>query len=96
MALLPFWQVKKKIDFEKKEGSVTFSTPNVSVVMNRVKGKNGEPITINNLSKKVFENYIPYFSHKNMYLYSNTTYGFSFEKKAGFTSEWNLTDKDFN
>lgn len=86
---------KAKIDFEKKEGSVTFSTSKVNVVMFMVKGKNGEPVVINNLSKKVFENYIPYSSHKNIHSCSDTTYNFSFEKKAGFTSEWNLTDKDF-
>lgn len=86
---------KAKIDFEKKEGSVTFSTSKVNVIMFMVKGKNGEPVVINNLSKKVFENYIPYFSHKNIHLCSNTTYNFSFAKKAGFTSEWNLTDEDY-
>jgi hypothetical protein len=86
---------KAKIDFEKKEGNVTFSTPKASVVMSMVKGKNGKPVIIQNLSKKVFENYIPYLSHKNIHSCSDTIYNFSIEKKAGFTSEWNLTDKDF-
>jgi Protein of unknown function (DUF1326) len=87
---------KTKIDFEKKEGNVAYSTPTVNVVMSMIKGKNGEPIVIKNLSKKVFENYVPYLSYKNVRLCSDTTHNFSFEKKAGFTSEWNLTDEDFN
>lgn len=86
---------KTKIDFEKKEETVTFSTPKVNVVMSMVKGKNGEPIVIQNLSKKVFENYTPYLSNKNVHLCSDTKHNFSFEKKAGFTSEWNLTDDDY-
>lgn len=86
---------KTKIDFEKKEGSVAFSTPKVKVVMSMVKGKNGEPVIIKNLSKKVFENYIPYLSYKNIRFCSDTIHDFSFEKKAGFTSEWNLTEEDF-
>ncbi len=86
---------KTKINFEKKEETVTFSTSKVNVVMRMVKGKNGEPVVIQNLSKKVFENYTPYLSYKNVHLCSDTIHNFSFENKAGFTSEWNFTNKDF-
>ncbi len=86
---------KTKIDFEKKEGSVKFSTSKVNVMMSMVKGKNGEPVVIHNLSGKIFENYIPYLSHKNVRSCLDTIHDFSFERKAGFASEWNLTDQDF-
>lgn len=86
---------KTKIDFEKKEESVAFSTSKVNVIMSIVKGKNGEPVVIQNLSKKIFENYTPYLSHKNVNLCSDTIHNFSFEEKAGFTSEWNFTNEDF-
>lgn len=86
---------KNKINFEKKDGNITFSTSNINVTMSMVKGKNGNPVVIQNLSKKVFENYIPYLSHKNVRTGLNTTHDFSFEKKAGFTSEWNLTNENY-
>ena len=86
---------KTKIVFEKKDDTVAFSTPKIKVVMSMVKGKNGEPVVIQNLSEKVFENYIPYLSHENVRSCSDATHDFSYEEKAGFISEWNLTDKDF-
>ena len=86
---------KTKINIEKEDGNITFSTFNINVSMSMVRGKNGNPVVIQNLSKKVFENYIPYLSHKNIRTSSNIVLGFSFEKKAGFTSEWNLTNDNF-
>ncbi len=86
---------KTKINFENKDGNVAFSMSNINVLMSMVKGKNDQPVIIQNLKSKLFENYIPYLSHKNVRLFSNTTNDFYFEGKAGFTSKWNLTDNDF-
>lgn len=86
---------KTKINFEKKGSSVAFSMSNISVLMSMVKGKNDKPVIVQNLKSKLFENYIPYLSHKNIRSFSDTTHDFSFVDKAGFISNWNLTDNDF-
>jgi Protein of unknown function (DUF1326) len=84
-----------KINFENKDANVAFSTSNINVAMSMVKGKNNQPVIVQNLNGKPFENYIPYLSHKNVRSFSDTAHDFSFEGKAGFTSKWNLTDNDF-
>lgn len=86
---------KTKVKFEKAGNNVAFSMSNISVLMSMVKGKNDKPVIVQNLKSKLFENYIPYLSHKNIRSFSDTTHDFSFVEKAGFISEWNLTDNDF-
>jgi hypothetical protein len=87
---------KTKINFKNNNGKVAFSTSNINVVMSMVKGENDQPIFIQNLKGKLFENYTPYLSQINVRSFSDSTSNFSFEEKAGFISKWNLTDKDFN
>lgn len=84
-----------KIYFAKKDGKVSFSTANINVSMDMVKGKNDQPVVVQNLDGILFENYIPHLSHKNIRTFSDTTHDFVFEEKAGFSSEWNITDNDF-
>lgn len=86
---------KEKIYFKNEGGAVAFSTPNIDVRMNMVKGNGDQPIVIKNLKGKLFENYIPHFSSFNSRSFPDSTHNFLFESKAGFISYWNLTDSDF-
>jgi len=83
------------INYEKTEDKISFSTSHIKVDMSIVKGNNNQPVIVQNLKGKLFENYIPHLSHTNIRSFSDTTNNFSFKKKAGFTTEWNLTDSNF-
>ena len=83
------------ISFEKKDDKLSFSTSNIKVEMTMVKGNNNQPVIVQNLKGKLFENYIPYLSHTNIRSFSDTSYNFSFKKKAGFTAQWDLTDNNY-
>ena len=83
------------ISFEKKDDKLSFSTSNIKVEMTMVKGNNNQPVIVQNLKGKLFENYIPYLSHTNIRFFSDTSYNFSFKKKAGFTAQWDLTDNNY-
>lgn len=84
-----------KIDFEDKNDRIHFSAPNIKVDMSIVKGNNNRPVMIQNLKGKLFQDYIPCFSDINIRSCQDKEYDFSFEKKAGFTSTWNLNHNDF-
>lgn len=86
---------RTNIFFKRSADSVEFSSPNIQVQMSLVKGKDGQPIIIQNLKGKHFENYSPYFSNKNVRSFSDSLHDFSFDQKAGFTAQWNFNSKDF-
>lgn len=84
-----------KVDVEDKGDRIRYSAPNIKVEMSMVKGNNDKPVVIQNLKSKLFQGYIPYLSHINIRSFQNNEYDFEFEKKAGFTSTWNLNQNDF-
>ena len=84
-----------KVDVEVKGDRIRFSAPNIKVDMSMVKGNNDKPVVIQNLKSKLFQGYIPCLSHINIRSFQANEYDFAFEKKAGFTSTWNLNHNDF-
>lgn len=86
---------KAKIEIIKNKEDVAFSTSHIDVKMKIVKGENDQPVIIKNLKGKLFENYSPYFSISSSRSLLDSTNNFLFKEKAGFTSIWNLTNKDF-
>ena len=86
-----------KIDYKNENGKVSFSTPNIKVVMDMVKGKNDQPVVVQNLKSKWSQNYTPHLCSKNSRAFTDDSiHNFSFERKAGFSSEWDFADYDFN
>ncbi len=86
---------KAEINFTHKNGKIFYSTKNIKVELKTVLGKDDKPVIVQNLNSKLFENYIPHLSILNSRSFSDSSHNFSFKKKAGFTAEWNLTNKDF-
>ncbi|MDP1843663.1 MAG: DUF1326 domain-containing protein [Sediminibacterium sp.] len=86
---------KEKIDISKQNEIVAFSTTHINVKMRMVKGENDQPVIIQNLKGNLFKNYTPYFSSISSRSFPDSTNNFVFEEKAGFTSSWNLTEKQF-
>jgi hypothetical protein len=84
-----------RIDVEHNAERIRYSTSNIKVDMTMVKGSSDKPVVIKNLNGKLFQDYIPYFSHINLRSDPETDYEFVFEKKAGFTSTWNFNQNDF-
>lgn len=84
-----------KINVEDKGDRIRFAAPNIKVEMSMVKGNNDKPVVIQNLKSKLFQGYIPWLSDINSRSFQDKEYDFSFEKKAGFTSTWNLNHNDF-
>lgn len=86
---------RENISFERTEDSVVFSGPNIEVRMSMVKGKNKQPVIVQNLKGKYFENYSLYLAHKNIRSFSDSLHNFSFDRKAGFAAQWNFNSRDF-
>lgn len=84
-----------KVDVEDKGDRIRFSAMNIKVDMSMVKGNNDKPVMIQNLKSKLYQGYIPCLSHINIRSFQDNEYDFAFEKKAGFTSTWNLNHNDF-
>jgi len=86
---------RTKILFEHSKDSVGYSSPNIQVRMRMVKGKDDQPVIVQNLKGKYFENYTPYFSIRNVRSFSDSMHDFSFDQKAGFAAQWNFNSTDF-
>ena len=86
---------KTKVAFNKKDGKVFFSVPGIRVELDMVKGANNQPVVVENLSNKLFKGYIPHLSIVNERVCADTSRNFSLAQKAGFTSDWDLSDKDY-
>lgn len=86
---------RTNILFERSEDSIVFSSSNIQVHMSAVKGKDDQPVIVQNLKGKHFENYSPYFSSRNIRTFSDPKRNFSFARKAGFSSQWNFKSTDF-
>lgn len=84
-----------KINVEDKGDKIHFAASNIMVEMSMVKGNNDKPVVIQNLKGKLFKGYIPWLSAINSRSFQDREYDFTFEKKAGFSSTWNLNHNDF-
>ncbi len=86
---------RTKILFDHSKDSVRYSSPNIQVRMRMIKGKDDQPVIVQNLKGKYFENYSPYFSIRNVRSFSDPIHDFSFDHKAGFSAQWNFNNTDF-
>lgn len=82
------------IDFNNKNGQINYSTQNIQVQLQPVIGNNGMPVVVNNLKGKLFKNYIPHLAIINNRTFNDTITNFQYTNKAGFTSLWNISEKD--
>lgn len=86
---------RTKILFDHSKDSVGYSSPNIQVRMSMIKGKDEQPIIVQNLKGKYFENYSPFFSIRSVRSFSDPVHDFSFDQKAGFSAQWNFNSADF-
>lgn len=86
---------RTNILFKHSKDSVRYSSPNIQVRMSMVKGKDDQPVIVQNLKGKYFENYTPYFSIGNVRSFSDPIHDFTFDQKAGFAAQWNFNSRDF-
>ncbi len=86
---------KTKINYSKTKSEISYSTSKIDVKLNTIIGANNKPVEIKNLNGKTFKNYIPHLSIKNKRTFQDTINNFSFPQKAGFTSEWDLSENDY-
>jgi hypothetical protein len=83
---------KVPMTYKNENGEIHYSTQNIKVRLKPVIGNNNKPVIVNNLRGKLFENYTPHLAIVNSRIFTDTLNNFHYEKKAGFTSVWNISE----
>lgn len=86
---------KAKINFSNQKGKVLYSTPNIAVELDMVRGLNDTPVIVQNLKSILFNDYTPHLAVENRKNALDSSFCFSFTQKAGYSAKWDITNKNF-